>query len=94
MKLPNSVKIGAFEYSINFIDNLCSDDHRFAEINHRTLEINIEKTLNPQRFFEGLIHEVVEAISGEGELEIPHPVIEALSGGITAFLRDNNFLKE
>ena len=94
MKIPGKVKIGAFIYTVNFVEGLCSDEHRFAELFPRKLEINIEKALNPQRFFEGLVHEVLEAINCENELNIPHPTIETLGGGITAFLRDNNFLRE
>lgn len=93
MKIPNEVKIGAFRYTVNFVDGIMSDEHRFGELFPRKLEINIEKTLNPQRFWGTLLHEVIEAINCENELEISHQVIEVLTNNLLAFLLDNNLLK-
>ena len=94
MKIPSSVKIGAFNYDVNFVDGIMSDEHRFGELFPRKLEINIERTLNPQRYWGTFLHEVIEAINCENELEISHHVIEVLTNNLLGFLYDNKFLKE
>lgn len=93
MKIPNSVKIGAFRYDVVFSDELYAGKNFFAEIDHRKLKITLDSQLNPQRFFEGLIHEVIEAISSENDLNLSHPIISTLGTSITSFLLENNLLE-
>jgi len=97
MKIPDKVKIGGIIYDIeikNCNNNILTEDKLWGNIDFGEGKIylngGIEKQILEQVFF----HEVLHGIEHDYCLNLKDTDIDRISHGITAFLKDNNLLKD
>ncbi len=89
MKIPKKIIIAGHE--INVI--LEKSEGRFASAGdycawNNTMHINMEGTSESVRA-ESLLHEIIEAINLDNELNLEHPKITTLASQLFAVLRNN-----
>lgn len=86
----DSIKIGAIDYKVIFVENLARDMDALGRCcgNNRTIEI--DKNLDGQIKEKVLIHEIFEAINTEYEFDFEHNIISKLSSILYQILIDNN----
>lgn len=90
---PSTLKILGHEYSINYKPKLYHAERSPANCCVNTLEIEIDSTFKESKQEEGLIHEIIEAINGHLEMELPHEKISQLGENLYQVLNDNNLLR-
>ena len=94
MKIPRQLKIGGILYNIVF-----KDTHRGEQKMHcgycntENCEITLDNTLDIQAQESTLIHEVIEAINYNNNLNLKHNQIMVLENNLYQVLKDNNLLK-
>ena len=81
--IPEKVKVGPIAYDIQQIN--MSDE---GEMTPEGV-MNINKNLIEQKKELAIVHEFVEIINGENQLELPHPKIMTLGYAFYQFLKDN-----
>lgn len=92
LKLPKTIKIGGQEFSILYDDNLNLDQDEYGNTNFRTLVITLENSLSQSVKSATLLHEIIEIINEQNELNLPHQKIQCISNAIFQILSDNRDL--
>lgn len=93
--IPQSVRVGAFEYTIRIEDDLKDGSQKLdGWIQHSQTLILLDRSLSAQVMRVTLWHEVLHGImvqAGHDDV-LKDPEIEALAHGIVGVLRDNPWL--
>lgn len=90
MKFPESIKIGGLQMKIVFDDRLASSDNEFGECDHIRGMIIIDGVQPDDHKELTLLHEIIEKINTEHELELNHHQITSLASCLYQVLKDNN----
>lgn len=91
MKIPKTVKIGPFDYSIKMVKVL----ENMGETHNDDLAIKLNKALKAQVMEETFVHELCHAINHVYcNRELDEGEIRQLSLGVYQVFKDNGFLKE
>lgn len=95
MKIPKTVRLLGFDYAIE----LCEDSQRdknnynFGQADMRFQKITIDKRQAAAGQEQTLLHEILEVLNYELQLELPHNKLMSLAGTFYAVLRDNRMLR-
>jgi hypothetical protein len=96
MKIPNSIKIGAYTYKILKINDRQSKDGspNPATINTRKQIIWIDAYQHQEQQESSLIHEILEVLDYQFQLKLDHDnQLSVLEAGIYQVLKDNKLIK-
>ena len=88
MNIPDTIRIGAQDYSVSVSDVPCSHGN-FGECNHSKLTIEIDNHSPLPRQQQTFIHEIVEALDSELNIGLKHHQVELSEGGLYGLIRDN-----
>lgn len=92
--IPHKITLFGHEIDVSLVDDLQADDGegiRYGEAEFgEPPEIRINSICGPLRAYQTLVHEIIEHINSELELELPHPQITRLELGLTNFLLNND----
>ena len=75
MKIPKTVKIGGYTYSVQYRDTLKEtekSDECCGTCDMQTFEINILKSLKPKQKFSTFLHECIEAYNHIMGMQMKH----------------------
>lgn len=90
MKIPNKVKIGAFEWKVAKNKNLMHERHERAVTRPKRLLIEIDPGAEEIAQEESLIHEILEAISWQYNIEfVSHKDLSVLATVLHQVIKDN-----
>jgi hypothetical protein len=87
------IKIGGHWYEIKEIDMWSvahSQDYGSMDFESATIMLNGNSTITESRKNETLLHEILEAINAQHELELPHATLTTLSEVLFQVLVDND----
>lgn len=88
MHIPNNVKIGGHTYCIELVSpNIIEGDNGQTWL--KLQKIRIDKDLPQDRKDSVLVHEILEVINSDYELELPHKTIQCLEELIHMVIKDN-----
>jgi hypothetical protein len=85
MKIPKKVKVGGQTYKVR--EDRATVD--FGSVNFQTLEIQIDASAAIGRREQSFLHEIIEAVNKEFDVELTHHQIELLEGGLYQVIVDN-----
>lgn len=90
MLLPMSIKVGPYDYQVEYVDSF--PDGRWGETEHHTLTIRlaIDQAAGQER--DTVLHELLHAVWSSMDIGKPkseEKVVHRLSTGLLAVLRDN-----
>ena len=88
----NNIKIAGLKYEINLIENLTRDHATLGSCCGNNLTINIDNGLKEDVKRKTLLHEIIEALNFEYDLEFQHNKICVLETALFALIRDNTEL--
>lgn len=88
----NNIKIAGLKYQITEIENLTRDNNCLGNCCGNSLNINIDKNLKEDVKKKTLLHETLEALNFEYNLEFEHNKICVLETALFAVIRDNTDL--
>lgn len=91
-KLIENIKIGGLNYKLKYQENYARDYNMLGSHCGNTSEIIIDTGLAKDRTEKTIIHEILEAINFEYELELSHDKITVLETTLYAILKDNKEL--
>lgn len=92
--LPRTINLFGHEVEINFVDGL--GDGEDGEFDWGQMDtdcpmvIRINTRADARRAYQTFVHEIIEHINAELELELEHPKITQLELGMTNFLLNND----
>lgn len=89
MKFPEYVKIGGLKMKIIFDSRLASSDDRFGECDHMRGRIVLDASQPDDHKELSLLHEIIEKINAENELDLEHRQITSLTNNLYQVLKDN-----
>jgi len=87
MKIPSKLKILGHDYTVKLVDLNETDTYGNINLNTNIIRINHNKTQSQQETT--LLHEIIEALNFNLELELKHNQITALEAGLYQVLKDN-----
>lgn len=90
----DNIKIGGINYKLKQMDNYARDFGMMGSHCGNSSEIIIDKGLIKDRKEKTIIHEILEAINFEYELDIDHNKITTLETSLYAVIKDNKNLIE
>jgi len=93
MKIPKKIKIGGFNWEVKevgFIVDTKAD--ALGRMNPTILTIEILKSLAPEQRNSVLLHEIIEAIDMQCDLDLDHKTICVLETMLYQVLKDNRLL--
>ena len=95
-KLPKTLKIGGHTYKVIVRKDRELQDGipHLASVLTRSLTIWIDGRQSLSRMESCLIHEIIEILNYDLELDLPHEKISQLEAGLYQVLKDNNLLKK
>jgi len=94
MKLPKEIKIGGLVYKIEEKDLRITEvenNSGYCRVNDEKIVINSELTENVKE--STLLHEIIEAINFNHQLELPHSTIMTLEATLYQVIKDNKLFK-
>lgn len=94
MKIPDSVRIGGVEYSIEYVENLNNGVNlAYGYIDYDNCKIQLSSTCGVahERRCQTLLHEILHGIRNHAGLEIENEeeVVDTLAKGLYQVLQDN-----
>lgn len=93
MKMPEDIKIGAFVYSVEYIQGLRDGERKLdGHIDTSQSLIRVEAEMSDQAKVQTILHEVLHGINveiGRPKMNNKERYIDALAFGIYRVLRDN-----
>lgn len=89
MKIPAEIKIGALRATVKEVPLMISERGHGGEYSFATQELRIDPSVPEGKKTEILLHEIVEAIDGYYELDLPHDKITVLAFALHQVLTDN-----
>ena len=87
--IPKQVRLFGIEHEVVFVDNLARDHCKNGQYINQSRRIEISSHLNEQEKFGTFIHEVVECIVINLEMETEHNDITRFGTAFTQFMLDN-----
>jgi hypothetical protein len=99
MKIPKSLKIGAFDWKIKQDKDVSMEGNIYGSTHHSTQTLFFDPSMTQQKAEECLIHESLHAIwwqtglSKRHDQKIEEEIVHALAHGIYQVLKDNKLLK-
>jgi len=101
MKIPNKLKIGAFEWEVEENAKTAMEGNCFGSTHPNTQQIFLDPASKQQKKEETLLHEVMHVVWWQTGLseryrktpEIEEEIVKSLSHGLYQALKDNKFLK-
>ena len=75
---------------VKLVERLTQDRERFAEFSPRECEIRIDSDIPHNRKMLALLHEIIEAIVGQYEIDIEHEELSTLTNVLHQVLCDNS----
>ena len=96
MRLPETVKVGAFVYTIVRETQVRSDDDRrlCGQINYMRQEIHIGDGMAAEQEYDTFLHEVLHAIDHNGQMGLSEKQIHRLASALLGVLLDNDLLRD
>ena len=93
--LPHTIKIFGHDVSIDLVDGLGEEkagkkDWGQADAGEDPIRISINSSAGPRRAYQTLVHEILEIIKSEMNLQIRHRLINQLELGLTDVLLNND----
>ncbi len=89
MPIPVRIKIGALTYDVVLDPTLSAERRMFGELCPLTQKINIEANATKEQQQETLLHEIIEAINNNCELNLQHNQIQTLGFMLHQVLKDS-----
>ena len=83
------IKIGGLNYRVSQVENLARDNGALGRCCGNSRTIEIDSNLDEQVKEKTLIHEIIEAINFENQLNLEHWKISVLESSIYQILKDN-----
>ena len=93
MNIPKTLKIGGINYQVIVENPRMHGCDGIGSNNDGTAIITISSTINRQVQESTLLHEIIEAINGTNDLQLPHHTIATLETSLYQIFRDNDLLK-
>lgn len=93
--LPESVRVGAVNYAVEFVDNLRKDNDLYGQCIYAETRIRIAADTTAERQIQTFFHELTHAIAneaGEHEINENEAFIERFSNILTQVAIDNDWL--
>ena len=90
MHIPSEIKVLAHEYTITINPLLNLETGSMGQCCSNTLKINIDPNVPESCMADTLLHEIIEALKYQMQLEMEHNVVSALATGILTVIRDND----
>jgi hypothetical protein len=84
------IKIGPFEYDCTLVDSAFVSSVVIGECDFTNMQIRVEKSPPHDKKFQILIHEIMEAITDQNEIDLPHSQLQTISNALTQVLLDND----
>ena len=88
----DSLRIGGVKYSVSFVKDYARDFNMLGSHCGNSSEINIDNGLSRERTEKTLLHEALEAINFEYELDLEHCKLTVLETALYAMIKDNEKL--
>lgn len=92
MKIPEKIKIGAYDVKVQYTKNLMTDKSECGNFSPRVMEIRIDPDICEQLQSGVLLHEIIEGITDIYHitcLKENHTAIEQISEALHQLIRDN-----
>ena len=89
MKIPNTVKIGGHTVIVSSRDHMARDDNRLGESCGTGNYINIDRSAPESTMASTFLHEIIEQLNWQLELNLEHCKISQLEAGLYQVLHDN-----
>lgn len=89
MSIPKEVKIGALTYTVVLDPTLSAERGLFGEMCPLMQRINIEANATAEQQEQTLLHEIIEAINNNCELNLEHNQIQTLGFVLHQILKEN-----
>lgn len=87
--IPAFLKIGGLEVSVEQSTSLAVARDKFGEYSFMEQKITLDSNLPESKKTETLMHEILEALNGYLQLEMPHDKLSALSFALHQVMREN-----
>lgn len=96
MKLPETVRIGPYDYAVQVEDKPLGDRNEalYGHIIYGPQVVKIQGGLSMERTLAILLHEAIHGIDEYMRIGLSEKQTTRLATGMTAFLRDNHLLRE
>ena len=96
MKIPSSVRIGPYEYAVQFQDKVLGDQNEelYGHIIYGPQQIKIQGGLSAERTAAIFLHEVLHGLDEVANLGLSEKQVTRLAPALLTFLRDNNLLQQ
>jgi len=97
LKIPKKVNISGIIYDViveKFQHNRLTEDKFWGRIEQDECKIYLNGNLNKQTLDQVFFHEILHGIENNYQIKIKDADIDRVAHGITAFLKDNNLLKD
>lgn len=85
----NQVKISGFIYTIEYVDYLA--DYGTTDLKEHKILIN--NSMCDEEKQSTLLHEIIEVINQQNDLQLPHQTIQTLENSLYQVLNDNQLWK-
>ena len=85
--MPDTIKIGGIDYKILSMDRQISESYGMTVF--ESAAIHLDETLCSDMANATLLHEVIEVINEENELNLKHRAIQTLATQLYQVLKDN-----
>lgn len=98
MKVPNKIRIGAFDWTIEESEKIANEGGVFGSTHHRKQRIFLEPNETEQKKDHTLLHEIMHALWWQAGLHerytkdqkvIEEEIISCLSNGLYQVIKDN-----
>ena len=94
MKIPKKIKIGGHIFDIHIEDRSKNGvDDKLGSCNAAQNTIWLDTSQSQTQLESTLLHEIIEAIDWQQQLELDHKTISQLENALYQVLRDNDLLK-
>lgn len=98
MKIPASVQVGPFRYSVERAKDIRAEHNRnqqcYGTVNHETHTIRVGEDFPQERAEAAFWHEALHAIDATMTINLTEKQTTRLAVGLLMFLRDNHLLRE
>lgn|GEM_PF-6087197 len=88
-KLPAVIKIGGLDIAVVEVDQLASNRGSFGEFSFMEQKIMLDPALPTNKKMATFVHELLEALNGYLELDMPHEKLSVLAFSLHQILHDN-----
>ncbi len=96
MRIPDKIKIGAYDYEIKMVDDLhkTNGNGNPATITSKHQIIWIDTTQHIQEQESSLIHEILEAIDYHYAIKLDHDKLSVLETALYQVFKDNGMFRD